>query len=68
MGDKFIPKYNGMFSTIKTIAAEEGIQSLWKGIMAGLQRQFVFAGIRIGTYPLVIILINIGKRLYLWNS
>lgn len=42
-----------MFHAIKTIYVEEGIQSLWKGIFAGLQRQVVFAGIRIGLYDSV---------------
>jgi len=32
---------------------EEGPQSLWKGIFAGLQRQIIFAGLRIGLYPTV---------------
>jgi len=40
-----------MVHAIKTIYAEEGLKSLWKGIFAGLQRQFLFAGIRIGLYP-----------------
>ena len=42
-----------MVNCIKTIYAEEGVKSLWKGIFAGLQRQFLFAGIRIGIYPSV---------------
>ena len=53
MGANFVPKYSGMFGAIATIAKEEGPWSLWKGISAGLQRQVVFAGIRIGTYPYV---------------
>lgn len=32
------------------MAVEEGPASLWKGLFAGLQRQVVFAGIRIGLY------------------
>lgn len=36
--------------TIRTVAAEEGVAALWSGIAPGLQRQFVFAGIRIGMY------------------
>jgi solute carrier family 25 uncoupling protein 8/9 len=51
MGANFKPKYDGMFHAIKTIFAEEGPRALWKGITAGLQRQIVFAGIRIGLYP-----------------
>jgi len=42
-----------MFHALKTIFAEEGVQSLWKGIFAGLQRQIIFAGLRIGLYPTV---------------
>jgi solute carrier family 25 uncoupling protein 8/9 len=53
MGAAYQAKYNGMFHAIKTIFAEEGLQSLWKGIFAGLQRQCIFAGIRIGLYPTV---------------
>ena len=50
-------KYNGMFHCIKTMAVEEGISSLYKGLNAGLQRQMVFASLRIGLYEPV-------KRLY----
>jgi len=42
-----------MVNCVKTIYMEEGLKSLWKGIFAGIQRQMVFAGIRIGTYPAV---------------
>jgi len=50
MGPSFIPKYKGMFHTLGTIYKEEGLRSLWKGIFAGLQRQVVFGGLRIGLY------------------
>ena len=53
MGDAYKAKYNGMFHALKTVFVEEGIQSLWKGIFAGLQRQVIFAGLRIGLYPTV---------------
>jgi solute carrier family 25 uncoupling protein 8/9 len=43
-------KYNGMLHCIKTMAAEEGVASLYKGLSAGLQRQMVFASLRIGLY------------------
>lgn len=36
--------------TMKVMAAEEGALSLWNGLTPGLQRQFVFAGLRIGLY------------------
>jgi solute carrier family 25 uncoupling protein 8/9 len=42
-----------MFHAVQTIHVEEGFKSLWKGIFAGLQRQMVFAGIRVGLYPTV---------------
>ena len=29
------PKYNGMFGTIATVAREEGVGALWKGITPG---------------------------------
>jgi solute carrier family 25 uncoupling protein 8/9 len=32
------------------MAAEEGVSSLYKGLSAGLQRQMVFASLRIGLY------------------
>lgn len=43
-------KYNGFIGTAKTIASEEGFFSLYNGLTAGLQRQIVFAGLRIGLY------------------
>eukprot|EP00744_Colponema_vietnamica_P004298 GILI01006447.1.p1 GENE.GILI01006447.1~~GILI01006447.1.p1 ORF type:complete len:323 (-),score=69.00 GILI01006447.1:78-1001(-) len=45
-----VQKYNGMFQTIFTIAKEEGVAAPWKGIAPGIQRQMVFASIRIGMY------------------
>lgn len=44
------PKYRGMFGTLSTIAREEGIASLWRGIVPGLHRQCLFGGLRIGLY------------------
>ena len=44
------PKYNGLVGTVKTIVAEEGFTSLYKGLTPGLQRQFIFSGIRVGMY------------------
>jgi len=46
-------KYNGLIGTAMMIAREEGPQSLFKGLSAGLQRQIVFASIRIGLYDWV---------------
>lgn len=39
-----------MLGTMKTISAEEGSRALFSGLSPGLQRQFVFAGLRIGLY------------------
>ncbi|RWW49644.1 hypothetical protein BHE74_00044155 [Ensete ventricosum] len=45
-----MPKYRGMLGTVATIAREEGMTALWKGIVPGLHRQCVFGGLRIGLY------------------
>ncbi|KAJ8747691.1 hypothetical protein K2173_013142 [Erythroxylum novogranatense] len=44
------PKYRGLLGTVATIAREEGLSALWKGITAGLHRQFLYGGLRIGLY------------------
>lgn len=44
------PRYNGFIGTMTTVAAEEGPMSLFNGLVPGLQRQVVFAGLRIGLY------------------
>ncbi|KAI3760533.1 hypothetical protein L1987_50928 [Smallanthus sonchifolius] len=36
--------------TVATIAQEEGLISLWKGIIPGLHRQFIYGGLRISLY------------------
>eukprot|EP01018_Ginkgo_biloba_P033754 Gb_25337 [translate_table: standard] len=43
-------KYRGMVGTVTTIAREEGLTALWKGIVPGLHRQCLFGGLRIGLY------------------
>jgi solute carrier family 25 uncoupling protein 8/9 len=45
-----LPKYRGMLGTVATIAREEGLAALWKGIVPGLHRQCVYGGLRIGLY------------------
>ncbi|XP_018721147.2 mitochondrial uncoupling protein 1 isoform X2 [Eucalyptus grandis] len=45
-----LPKYRGMLGTVATIAREEGLTSLWKGIVPGIHRQCLFGGLRIGMY------------------
>lgn len=50
-GDRItLPKYKGILGTVATIAREEGLASLWKGIVPGLHRQCLFGGLRIGLY------------------
>lgn len=49
-------KYRGMLGTIVMIAREEGVASLWKGIVPGLHRQCLYGGLRIGLYDPVKIL------------
>lgn len=46
-------QYRGLFGTIGTIAKQEGLRSLYNGLSAGLQRQMVFASVRLGTYDSV---------------
>lgn len=43
-------KYKGFLATILTIAKEEGLLALWKGIIPGLHRQCLYGGLRIGLY------------------
>lgn len=45
-----IPRYRGLIGTVNTIAAEEGYRSLFAGLSAGLQRQLIFSGLRVGLY------------------
>ncbi|KAK8969755.1 Mitochondrial uncoupling protein 1 [Platanthera guangdongensis] len=45
-----LPKYRGMLGTVATIAREEGLAALWKGVVPGLHRQCLFGGLRIGLY------------------
>ena len=33
------PKYSGMFGTMMTVAKEEGVGALWKGITPGERKQ-----------------------------
>ncbi|GAB4814656.1 hypothetical protein N2152v2_001702 [Parachlorella kessleri] len=49
-GKSAAPKYKGLLGTIGTVAKEEGVGSLWKGLGPGLHRQILFGGLRIGMY------------------
>ena len=44
------PRYNGLVGTFKTITTEEGPLALWNGLIPGMKRQLVYAGLRIGLY------------------
>ena len=44
------PQYSGLFGTLFGMARNEGLKSLYGGIVPGLQRQCVFASIRVGLY------------------
>uniref|UniRef100_A0A8C6XEW5 Uncoupling protein 3 n=1 Tax=Naja naja TaxID=35670 RepID=A0A8C6XEW5_NAJNA len=46
-------KYKGVLGTISTMVKMEGPKSLYKGLVAGLQRQMSFASVRIGLYDSV---------------
>lgn len=46
-------KYRGLLRTVCIIGAEEGVQSLYGGLVAALQRQLIFASIRLGYYDKV---------------
>ncbi|XP_029065426.1 mitochondrial uncoupling protein 2 [Monodon monoceros] len=46
-------QYRGVLGTILTMVRTEGPRSLYKGLVAGLQRQMSFASIRIGLYDSV---------------
>lgn len=57
-----LPKYRGMLGTVGTIAKEEGLASLWKGIVPGLHRQCLYGGLRIGFYKPVGFKIIAGQK------
>ena len=61
-GDVTLPKYRGLLGTVGTIAREEGLRSLWKGVVPGLHRQCLFGGLRIGMYE------PVGSQIYLYHS
>ena len=44
------PQYSGLLGTLFGMARNEGLKSLYGGIVPGLQRQCVFASIRVGLY------------------
>lgn len=48
-----IKKYRGLFGTMLTVAREEGVRSLYSGLVPAIHRQLGFASIRIGLYDRV---------------
>lgn len=38
------PKYSGLIGTMRTVAAEEGAASLWKGLVPSMHRQVLYGG------------------------
>jgi solute carrier family 25 uncoupling protein 8/9 len=44
------PQYSGLVGTLFGMARNEGLKSLYGGIVPGLQRQCVFASLRVGLY------------------
>lgn len=46
-------KYRGLLGTVYVIGAEEGVKALYGGLVAALQRQLIFASIRLGYYDKV---------------
>ena len=51
--DRSSRKYRGPLHTMATMSREEGVASLYKGLSPGIQRQFVFTGLRLGLYDKV---------------
>lgn len=51
-----------MIHCLKTVAAEEGVLALWSGLGAGIQRQYVFASLRLGMFDPVKDYISNGKE------
>lgn len=43
-------KYRGLLGTCATVAREEGVSALYKGLEPGLHRQVINGGLRIGLY------------------
>ena len=46
-------KYRGVLRTMYVMSCEEGVRSLYNGLVAGLHRQLCFASVRIGLYDTV---------------
>lgn len=46
-------KYRGVLRTMYVMSCEEGVKSLYNGLVAGIHRQLCFASVRIGLYDTV---------------
>ena len=44
-----MPLRSGTLHTLTTVAREEGVRSLWKGLVPGLHRQVLLGGVRIAS-------------------
>lgn len=60
--DRAALKYRGPFQTIRTMVAEEGPRSLFRGLTPGVHRQFLFTGIRLGLYDRLKEIIDESQR------
>lgn len=61
-------KYKGVFGTMRTVAQDEGFLALYNGFIPAVQRQIVFAGLRIGLYEKVITPWISGSQLLLGGA
>ena len=43
------PACSGTLHTLATVARDEGVRSLWKGLVPGLHRQVLLGGVRIAS-------------------
>ncbi|KAF7022537.1 hypothetical protein CFC21_035247 [Triticum aestivum] len=51
----------GMLGTMMSIAREEGVSALWKGIIPGFHRQCLYGGLRVGLYePVKALFVFVG--------
>lgn len=51
----------GMLGTMLSIAREEGVTALWKGIVPGFHRQCLYGGLRVGLYePVKALFVFVG--------
>ncbi|KAM3330532.1 hypothetical protein ACQJBY_027021 [Aegilops geniculata] len=51
----------GMLGTMMSIAREEGVTALWKGIIPGFHRQCLYGGLRVGLYePVKALFVFVG--------